>query len=586
MMVMSSQKAYRIKSYLTALVCTIAAVLLSTRALAGPIHDAVAAKDVRRVAALIKAEPRLVNSTTDGNVTPLHQAASIDEPRLISLLISKGAAVEARTDEGYTPLHSAAYSKSDRAVAALIAAGAKSDAKTKPGISVLHIAIRENAKSVVRLLVTKTHAAYVDEWIESGCVEADATATEKIQKRAYSLFSALLRDDPGNADINFAYGMICQAKGEYSRGRMAFERALLIDDSNDRARLELARSYLIANQSEAAKREFLKVLSRRPDPNVEKEIRRQIRKIDKGDSKWKLTARVEAGYMHDDNINIGPNSSIIDISPIVNGSEIVTTMTIDEISEPLSAIGTYGSVSAALTRGIGNKGLWSAAGDFALYHNFLGEYDDYETLFLQAAGSLQRTAARSYVQLPVKVAQISTGRAPLLNIYGITPWFLLVTGPVGESQIMTVGVLEVRDYAELDDRDGGYFSISETAKHFFGASRHNVSLGLTVFYNPAESDIYENSGKIWSLSAEVQVPALRLQLHTQLRYRTTDYAGQEMLAPYKRSDVQNELTVGVKVFITKWCEFDAQYQYTVNRSTFGLYEYDRSITSVSTVFSF
>jgi len=152
------------------------------------------AEEVKRIQALIKDSPDLINSSellqiaagkgeiaivkllldsgaaVDGikqqAPTPLHYAAANGHKAVVDLLLSKGAKADARTESGGTPLHLAAFKGYELVAKALLAAGAPVDARMradatviaygfKAGQTPLHVAASAGYTAIVELLLSK-----------------------------------------------------------------------------------------------------------------------------------------------------------------------------------------------------------------------------------------------------------------------------------------------------------------------------------------------------------------------------------------------------------------------------------------------
>jgi len=138
------------------LATTVAGVvlLMSTRAPAAELHQAVRNQDVAAVEALLTtAGPDDVNARLKNDITALHMAAALDSDGMAALLLSYGAEIDARTSGGFTPLHWAAGRDADGAAAILIAMGADLNAHTMNGITPLHWAAGRNSTNTVKLLI-------------------------------------------------------------------------------------------------------------------------------------------------------------------------------------------------------------------------------------------------------------------------------------------------------------------------------------------------------------------------------------------------------------------------------------------------
>jgi ankyrin repeat protein len=80
------------------------ALVSSTFAFCGPIHDAARKGDVKKVKALLQADPTLVSSKDNEGNTPLHLAALHGETAVAAALIDAGADVNAKNNYGaFTP---------------------------------------------------------------------------------------------------------------------------------------------------------------------------------------------------------------------------------------------------------------------------------------------------------------------------------------------------------------------------------------------------------------------------------------------------------------------------------------------------
>ena len=137
------------------LITTIAAVLLTTTAFAGPIHVAAEDGDLAGVQAEldkgvdVNVNNKLVGS---GGGTPLHYATT---KAIAELLIANGADLNAKGVDEWTPLHGVVDYGNEEIVALLIAEGADVNAKDKYESTPLHIAATMSRKEIIKLLIAK-----------------------------------------------------------------------------------------------------------------------------------------------------------------------------------------------------------------------------------------------------------------------------------------------------------------------------------------------------------------------------------------------------------------------------------------------
>src|SRR2546427_12571877 len=87
-----------------ALAAAVLGFALPAAAPAAEIHEAAMRGDLDRVRALLAADPGLINSPGQNQLTPLHFACTGGKAAVVELLISRGADIRARSGGDATPL--------------------------------------------------------------------------------------------------------------------------------------------------------------------------------------------------------------------------------------------------------------------------------------------------------------------------------------------------------------------------------------------------------------------------------------------------------------------------------------------------
>jgi ankyrin repeat protein len=131
----------------------------STVAFCGPIHDAARKGDLKKVKALLVADPKIVNDRDNNGDTALHIAALHNQLAVAQALLDAGADVNAKNGYGaYTPddLGSVLGSSNHKDPVSLLTVHGIDTADMKNGYTPLHLAeFAVGHKKMAELLVSK-----------------------------------------------------------------------------------------------------------------------------------------------------------------------------------------------------------------------------------------------------------------------------------------------------------------------------------------------------------------------------------------------------------------------------------------------
>jgi ankyrin repeat protein len=165
----------------------------STAAFCDPIHDAARKGDLKKVKALIAADPKIVNDRDNNGDTPLHQAALHNQFAVAQALIEAGADVNAKNSYGaFTPddLNGILVSSNHKDPVSLLTVHGVDASDMKNGYTPLHLAeFSVGHKKMIDLLVSKG---------------ADVNA--RAASGATPLFFAILRDQKDDAQYLISKG--------------------------------------------------------------------------------------------------------------------------------------------------------------------------------------------------------------------------------------------------------------------------------------------------------------------------------------------------------------------------------------------
>jgi ankyrin repeat protein/N-acetylneuraminic acid mutarotase len=111
------------------------------------------AEEVKRIQALIKDSPDLINAPDQKGVTLLESAAAKGKLAVVKVLLENGAAVDGLQQPSLTPLHYAAANGHRAIVDLLLSKGAKAEAQNQSGVTPLHLAARKGYETVAKALL-------------------------------------------------------------------------------------------------------------------------------------------------------------------------------------------------------------------------------------------------------------------------------------------------------------------------------------------------------------------------------------------------------------------------------------------------
>ena len=554
---------------------------------AAPIHSAVIKSDLPGVRALLAKDPAQAMAAIRGGVTALHIAAGVNSADIAKLLLDNGAKINATTANGATPLHWAAMKNAVATAHLLVSRGADVNAKTADGLTPLDVAIAKDYKPAINVLASPADRAL---FIDPDFVAGQESYAHGKYADAFNVLSRLLRKYPDNIHLNAAVAGAATAVAEHPHALAAYQRILARNPDNDRVRLDMARSYLSMEQLDIAEDEFKTVLERTAHPIVRANIIKHLDMIAHERRGMVFHGQVSAGATYDNNVNVGPNSSVISVTPIavtVENSVIFQTDTLDVGEQSLPSSDSGGMLSATLAafRDVGDKGGWSLTGGGTYYQTLLSESPDYETLYVGIDAGVRRYGKQSLFALPLKVKHIRKGHAELVTMYGVSPSWLYVLGKGGRWNISAAGAAEYRAYAELTDRDGPFASGSASFKRFGKRRTRSIDAGVSYFHEFTDAKAYENDGIEAHITITAALP-LKLLASAKAKYRIADYKEALPLQSGPRSDEQQQYTLALTKKLSRHFGIAANVQLTDNNSSFGLYEYDRLTATCSTSYSF
>ena len=362
---------------------------------------------------------------------------------------------------------------------------------------------------------------------------------------------------------------------DWQAAAFAFEQALTLKPDHDRARLELARTYYAMGDLRRSQQEFEHVSEHHPPVAVQRNIDRFLSAIRAGTKRWATHLHFSTGIFYDDNVNVGPDSDRIRVSPIVLGDMVFDALHVAEESRPAESAGLLLDIGARVDFDVGVPAGWRLGGELEHYQTWLDKADAFDLRYEKFKVDASYLTHRLQLTLPMFVEHIDQGGEVLLNMYGVRPSIRVATTPRRTWE--TILELHYRDYEQVSDRDSVYSELrEEVLQQFGGAATHLAKTALSVFVEEADASVYTRYGVHVEVGAEFQLP-LGLSSYVSLQYRFDQYDEREPLAPKRRRDHEGQLAVGLSKPLGTHLRVDLGYQYLHHTSRFDLYEYQRNV---------
>ncbi len=455
-------------------------------------------------------------------------------------------------------------------------ARAGAPARNTEGETPFQVALREGDRAEVMSLLTETEAAY-HETFTRGPDQSRSPLPRRELDRAWHVLLDLLRKNPRHASLNFAIGVLAEKRNDLARAELAFERVLQVAPGNHRAGLELARVCSRAGRDDVARRHYEYVLSQTPPDAVARNIRKQLSELGRVDKRLHVSARIDAGTIADDNVNVGPRDDVIAVFPLTVGSTLFTELSVAPESQPIEVSGAYAAATLEMLYDFGRSGGWGLTTDLNYYENWLDETEE-ESRLVKAAFGAKRAAKRSLAKGELYARRIWLGSDPLVDAIGLQPVYLHRFKPAGRTLYWISAVqMEQRDYDTRNAYDGLFLGIEQTVR-LMVTDHASVYAGLRGAHNDADAAVFAYRGLSGVTGATFTWK--RLRLYASARYTHNDYDERETLAPRDRVDKIWLLNAKARLQLFGNTGIEVKQQHTGSDSTFDLYDYERNVTMV------
>ncbi len=345
-------------------------------------------------------------------------------------------------------------------------------------------------------------------------------------------------------------------------------------------RLELALANYRALNYAAARAEAQKVLDDPATPeNVRQTVRAFLAEIDKSDRKHLFTPYLSFGWIHDDNVNVGPDSSVIDIG--------TTTLTLAAGSKPREDDGVQ--ISAGINHRYLFDNTMSIAGDQAavawlsqvsLFRNQYFDEDDFHLNVITVRTGPSFLVSRKWrLQLDGEFNHIAIGDDAIAIYGGFNPSLNFFIS--NQLTLTFSGQIQIRDFnrGSDKDRDGEYYAGGGAIGYQLANLPVVIRFGFSGFTEDADTARRSNDG--WIANAGVNWrPIPKANVFFNYFHRDRKYDGAEPIFAVRRDENEDRFYAGASYRLIDGGTLDGltvnfSYTNTEQDSNVPIFEFER-----------
>jgi len=387
----------------------------------------------------------------------------------------------------------------------------------------------------------------------------------------------------------FAEAMEYREDGELFRAIEIFETILSNQPDLNRARLELAVSYHLTRRYEKAKEQLTKVLN---DPNTPEAVKLTITAylaqlsgdIKASANRSKSSIYLSAGLFTDSNINLGPDSKIIEgdaLSPLAqeessHGMQFLASFSNrSRASQPLNMSGGIVDFEWLTQASVYNKNYIADSSD-----------SDFNLGMLSLSTGPALIKDKSWrTAINFKMDKIFFGNDPYAFFLGFNPLFTYSLNP--DLEITLENITTIKEYSDtaLDaDLKGTASSWSIDIAKFYNKQNIGIQAGVKYHDNGADALVRHYTGAEIYLGG--QMPAWKdARTYLTISGRNYKYQAIETSFTEIRDETETKAILGVshnfKSGTFKSWTLNAQAIYTDNDSNLDAFKYNRTLLELN-----
>ena len=355
---------------------------------------------------------------------------------------------------------------------------------------------------------------------------------------------------------DFEQGMERYNEGSYEDALMAFDRVLINDPNNQRARLEYAKTLFMLKLYPDSQREFEKVLKTNPPKNVVENINFFLASINQRKKRNFFFGSVGVGVAYDDNIN--------------NNTFLATTSYADfNISNDTNKTKSLYETFELQLSHLYIADLFKITNSFFTYNEF--GYDN-RIDYINIGSNISKNFTKTKFALGININKIFIGGDE--NSYS----FIInsLANYVIQKNFSTTFKLSVEKYNSQEDSNkssnvlGGEIGINyKFLNSYLGYKKYSKEQGDR--FDVAKNDLYFSSTISYVFYKDIITNFGYYFLNSKYidiyEYEEFDIA---------RKDTRHKVNLSFRYYILKKLSTEFKYSYTNNRSNINTYSYNKN----------
>lgn len=295
------------------------------------------------------------------------------------------------------------------------------------------------------------------------------------------------------------------------------EAKLIENETDHKARLDLAKLYFEMGMFKESKANFETVLATEPPEQVKRNIEFFLSKIESYETRSRLSLFAEVGAGQDSNVNAHPGEAklmdymVSDLGYSADGLSL---------SDKVASAFMQESLSGRYAYDFGRRGFWGAEVGAFVYNQSFDEAGDFDILFREATlGASYRQPAWS-LSLPISKGMMDYGGKGYMDIDSFSPLCSMMPDPLSSVALQAVWRTKKYEDSVYSGRDSEVTGGSISYSRIVGSYKAGVGAGI-------EKEAVLRDG------SEVFVDRGQQELRLNLATELFDFATLNMAAFYR-----------------------------------------------------